>query len=56
MSIDVMAEKIKLCHTEESLFRIYADAIHFETIKNSLKILEVLLWGWTINEDMVNEV
>lgn len=54
MTVDVVSEEIQVGYTMEAFVGVDDNAMGGELFKNSSQINEVLFWGRTGNEDIVN--
>ena len=54
MGINVVAEKVQVCDTEQALVGVDNDSVRGESSEYSFQVLEVLFLGKTCNENVVN--
>ena len=54
MGINVVAEKIQVCDAKQALVGVDDDSVRGESSKYGSQVLEVLFWGRTCNENVVN--
>ena len=54
MGINVVAEKIQVCDAKQALVGVDDDSVRGESSEYGSQVLEVLFWGRTCNENVVN--
>ena len=54
MGINVVAEKIQVCDADQALVGVDDDSVRGESSEYSSQVLEVLFWGRTCNENIIN--
>ena len=54
MRVNVVAEKIQVIDAEQALVGVDDDSMRGESSEYSSQVLEVLIWGRTCNENVVN--
>ena len=54
VGVNVMTEEVKLTDTKQTLVGVDDNPMREESLKDSSQILQVLFWGGTSNENVIN--
>ena len=54
MLVNMMAEEVQLCNTEQALVGVDDDPMRGESGENCSQVIKVLFWGGAGNENVVN--